>query len=77
MRTTIEVPDPVFRTMKAHCARSGKTMKEFALRAIEKELAASRQQEPKRVTAKLPLVRSAKPGSLRTMSNAEIEDLLG
>jgi len=52
-------------------------MKEFALRAIEKELAASRQQEQKRVTAKLPLVRSAKPGSLRTMSNAEIEELLG
>ena len=76
MRTTIEVPDPVFREMKSLAARQGTSMKEFALRAIENSVAKARQSRKKRFSVKLPLVPSKHPGSLRSMTNAEIEDLL-
>jgi len=52
-------------------------MKEFVLKAIERELATIRRRGKKQFAVTLPLVRSKKPGSLRTMTNAEIEDLLG
>ncbi len=76
MRTTIEVPDPVFRTMKSLAARKGQSLKEFVVRAIEREV--SRAQRPGRVrfSVQLPLVRSKSPGALRSLTNAEIEDLL-
>ncbi len=76
MRTTIEVPEAMFRQMKSLAARKGTSMKEFVLRAIEKEVSKERQGETRRVSVKLPLVRSSHPGALRSMTNAEIEDLL-
>ncbi len=76
MRTTIELPDPVFREMKSLAARRGSSLKEFVLRAIEKEMRAARLPGGKRLSVKLPLVRSKSPGALRSMTNAEIEDLL-
>ena len=76
MRTTVELPDPVFREMKALAARQGASLKEFVLRSIEKELTKARQSGRKRFSVKLPLVPSTRPGALRSMTNAEIEDLL-
>ncbi|HWZ31671.1 MAG TPA: hypothetical protein VNX18_10080 [Bryobacteraceae bacterium] len=38
MRLTIDLPDPVYRRMKAAVAAEGITIKEFVLRAIENEL---------------------------------------
>jgi hypothetical protein len=77
VRTTVEVPDPVFREIKALAARNGSSLKELVLRAIEREIAASRRRSAKRASVKLPLVPSKRPGALRSMTNAEIEDLLG
>lgn len=76
MRTTIEVPDGMFREMKALAARQGRSMKQFVLRAIQKEVGKARQGRRKRFSVKLPLVRSRRPGALRSMTNAQIEDLL-
>lgn len=77
MRTTVEVPDPVFRELKALAARNGSSLKELVLRAIEREIAAARRRSARRFAVKLPLVPSKHPGALRSMTNAEIEDLLG
>jgi hypothetical protein len=38
MRLTIDLPDPVYRRMKAAITAEGITMKEFVLRAIENEI---------------------------------------
>lgn len=73
MRTTVDVPDSLFRQMKALAALRGQSLKEFFLRAIQRELL--RETGKKQRTDKLPLIRSRKPGSLR-LSNAEIEDYL-
>jgi len=76
VRTTIEFPDPIFREVKALAATQGSSLKEFVLRAIEKEVARLRQNEKNRFSVQLPLVPSKQPGALRSMTNAEIEDLL-
>ena len=75
MRTTIDVPDPLFREIKSIAARKGSTLKEWILRAIRKEMARARGKREK-YSAKLPLIKSKRPGTLRTMTNEEIEDLL-
>ena len=66
----------MFREMKALAARQGRSLKEFVLRAIERQVEEVRT-EAKRYEVQLPLVRSKRPGALRSMTNAEIEDLLG
>ena len=73
MRTTVDMPDPVFRKMKATAALRGISLKEFLLRAVEHEMA--QKSPPKDCTVRLPLIRSKHPGK-RVLTNAEIEDLL-
>jgi len=73
MRTTVDVPDPVFRKMKATAALRGVSLKEFLLIAVEHEMEKKPAKKEHRV--KLPLIRSKRPGTLN-LTNAEIEDLL-
>ena len=40
MKTTLEIPDVIFRQVKARSALEGKTMKEFVLQAIRASLKA-------------------------------------
>lgn len=64
MRATIDLPDAVFRKAKAVSSLQGTTLKEFITRAVERELAGSTIRiESRRV--EFPLVRSARPGSIR------------
>jgi len=80
MRTTIEIPDVIFRQAKAAAALEGKSLKAFVLEAITRELKnrSAPKEDQKRV--KLPFVRSKHPGSLKitgdTIANAlQKEDL--
>jgi len=73
MRTTIDLPDNLFRQAKSKAALRGKTLKEFVQTAIEKEVSAKVSKSSFRV--KLPLIKSKKPKSL-SLTNTEIEDLL-
>ena len=41
MKTTIELPDPLFRKMKATAAAQGRTMREFVTEALEEKMAQS------------------------------------
>ena len=73
MRTTVDVPDPVFRKMKAAAALRGVSLEEFLLSAVEHEM--TRKSSAKDYTVRLPLIRSKHLGTLK-VTNAEIEDLL-
>jgi hypothetical protein len=73
MRTTVDLPDALFRKMKATAALQGMSLKQFITRAIEAEISKPRPTKGYRV--KLPLIRSKHPGTLN-LTNAEIEDLL-
>jgi hypothetical protein len=73
MRTTIELPDAVFRRLKATAALQGSTIKEFVQRAVERELG-SVSPERRRV-GKLPLIKGA-GHMIKPLSGEEMDELL-
>jgi len=72
MRTTMELPDPLFRRLKAAAALEGTSLKRIILRAVEKELESG---QPGRRRIRFPLIRSKQPGVL-SLTNPQIDDLL-
>lgn len=74
MRTTIDLPDPLFRRMKEVAAQRGSTIKELVEHAVEQELATAPAPQKKH-RVKLPLIRGA--GSvLRSLSREEIDEFM-
>ena len=71
MRTTVDIPDPVYRKLKAKAALEGSTVKDAILHAVSRELSGSL---PKR-RIKCPLIHSKEKGRLN-LQNAQIYDLL-
>jgi len=75
MRSTIELPDSIYRKGEKVARTQGVTIEEFIIRAFEREL----KNEPetpshsKRVT--LPLVPSQEPGAL-DLKDFNFDDLL-
>ena len=39
MKTTLEIPDPLFRSAKSKAAERGQTLKEFVAQALQEKLA--------------------------------------
>ena len=76
MRITIEIPDATFRELKRSTAACGKSMKEFVLRTVQERFARVRRERQRRHSAKLPLIPSKLTGTIPSMTNADIEDLL-
>ena len=74
MRTTVDIPDPIYRRLKTKAAGEGRTVKELILRGVEAELKVSRHLRPNLVSS--PLIRSKRPGSL-VLDNAKIFDIIG
>jgi hypothetical protein len=74
MRTTVDIPDALYRELKATAAREKKSVKELILRGVEVELRV--RQKPRRSKrVVLPLVRSKAPGKLN-VDNAKIFELI-
>ncbi len=73
MRTTVDLPDPLFRQVKSAAALRGSSLKEFVQEALQRAVAGKRTVRRQKV--RLPLVRSKHPGALR-LTNADIEDHL-
>ena len=73
MRTTVDIPDVVYRALKAKAVRENRTVKELILRGVEVELRPKSVRKGKRVA--LPLVPSKRPGSLE-VDNDKIYDLI-
>jgi hypothetical protein len=72
VRTTIDLPDPLFRELKAVAAHRGTSLKNLIRGAVEEEIRKNARKTGRRV--KFPLLDSREPGSLK-ITNAEIEDL--
>ncbi len=74
VRTTIDIPDGMYRRLKAQAAHEGRPAKALILQAVEhvlsRKAAASEQRR-----VRLPLVRSKRPGQLR-LDNARIYDVI-
>jgi plasmid stability protein len=73
MRTTVDIPDTLYRQLRTRAARDGRTAKALILEGVERVLAPAPPPRRRRVT--LPLVRAKAPGSLR-IDNARIYDVI-
>lgn len=89
MRTTIDLPDPLFRKAKALAALQGSSMKDLIVRAVERETesistrktkAKESKNEPFEVHEvaglKLPRIR-LKDGRKLDLTGFDFDDLLG
>ena len=72
MRTTIDLPDPLFRRLKAAAAVEGTSLKSLIARAVRKELTDPAKVKHK---ARFPLVRSRNPGKV-VLTNDDIDRIL-
>ncbi|MBV9401138.1 MAG: hypothetical protein JO062_24385 [Bryobacterales bacterium] len=76
MRTTIDLPDALFRKTKARAALQGTTIKALIVRALEREASDQTTSKPKRKQeTALPVIKSWK-GPKLDLSNFDFDDLL-
>jgi hypothetical protein len=73
MRTTIDIPDAVYRRLKARAASEGRSVKALLLSAAEQALAAKAPSSKRKIA--IPVIASKRPGSLR-LDNARIYDVI-
>jgi hypothetical protein len=74
MRTTVDLPDELFRELKTLAVQRGISLKELLRTAVQHELAQA--QEPAEAgRVRFPVLSSKEPGKLQ-LTNADIEDLL-
>lgn len=74
MRTTIDMPDTLFRKTKAVAALRGSSMKELIIHAVEREV--TNPTPAKRGRIKLPLIQSPS-GRKLDLTGFDFDDLLG
>jgi hypothetical protein len=68
IRTTVDIPAPLYRRLKEQAAAQGCSARDLILRGVEKALITPRQPARRRV--KFPLIRSQ--GSKVPLSNEQI-----
>jgi hypothetical protein len=74
MRTTIDIPDTLYRELKVRAAYHGCSIKELVLRGVRAELQQN-GDSTKADKIKFPVIPSKKPGWLK-LSNTEIDEIL-
>jgi hypothetical protein len=73
MRTTVDIPDALYRELKSKAAREKRSVEELILRGVEVELRPRSKKRTRRVT--FPLIPSKRPGTL-DIDNAKIYELI-
>jgi hypothetical protein len=73
VKTTVDIPDLLYRELKSKAACEKRSVKELIVRGIEAELRSPTKKRGLRVT--LPLIRSKNPGTL-DIDNARIYELI-
>ena len=71
MRTTIDIPDETYRSVKMLAAQRGTTVRKLVLDGLD--LVRHRQPAPGKRFA-LPVIRSKRPGTLH-LTNEQIDEL--
>ena len=72
VRTTVDIPDSLYRALKKKAAHEGHSVKELVLRGVELELKTKREIRSQR---RPPLIDSDEPGSL-DLDNAKIYEII-
>lgn len=72
MRTTVDIPDRLYRQLKSRAAREGSSTRALILRGVKEVLRSKRRTAGRHVS--LPIVRSSRPGTV-DLDNARIYDI--
>lgn len=72
MRTTIDIPDALYRRLKTRAAAEGQPAKTLILKAVERAMDAP-QKTKRRIV--IPVIHSKHPGTLK-LTNAGIYELI-
>ena len=73
MRTTVDIPDSVYRRLKTRAASEGSSAKKLILRGVQLILKKVPPKSRKRI--KLPLIHSKQPGTLE-LDNERIYEII-
>jgi hypothetical protein len=65
MRTTLDIPDPIYREIRVRAASDGKTMRDIILDGIAMRLQMEKAPQKQRGRFRIPVIKSKNPGSLR------------
>jgi hypothetical protein len=65
MRTTLDIPEPVYREIKVRAASEGTTMREIILDGVALRLRNGNPAPKQGDRPRFPVIRSEKPGSLK------------
>ncbi len=77
MRTTLDLPDPLFRELKAQSALRGVKLKDFVAELLQAGLSQRGDSAPgRRPRSPLPVIRRATGVRHPALSNREIDGLL-
>ena len=72
MRTTVDIPDPLYRALKKKAAHEGSSVRELVLRGVQLEL---RKKREARGVRRPPVIDSEEPGTL-DLDNAKIYEII-
>jgi len=76
MRTTIDLPEPMLRQLKARAALEGTTLKSLIAELIERGLAQRSAAPSKTPRSKLPTLVPRRPLAIKNFSNARLFEIL-
>ncbi|WAC20381.1 hypothetical protein OVA24_03185 [Luteolibacter sp. SL250] len=77
MRTTLDLPDPIFRDLKIRAAQEGVKMKELVEKYIVAGLRGQQVADGKPLSrSPLPVFRESKGSTAPALSNAELQEIL-
>lgn len=74
MRTTVDIPDTLYRRLKTAAAQRGCSVKDLVLRGVKAELEGGKPAR-KAPAVSLPIIDSKRPGWLR-LTNQQINEIL-
>ena len=77
MPVSIELPERLASALERRALAVHSSIQQLAIEAIEKDLARVESEMVSGRKIHLPLIRSANPGSLHSLTNAEIDGILG
>ena len=72
MRTTVDIPDGIYRQLKSRAALEGSSTRALILKGVKEVLKAERR---KASAVSLPIIRSKRPGTV-ALDNAAIYDIV-
>lgn len=78
MRTSLDIPDPLFRHLKAKAALEGSTLRDLVLSLVQRGLSSSNSAPPTPTVSDLPSISLGAPMALSAehLSNANLSALV-